>query len=154
MHIVLRPARDDDFAFCWALYTAEGAWMIHSLNLDVDVVSEKFRRAWKADETRIIAVDGQEIGWMQQRVQDGTLYLAQIFVDKAVQNRGIGTTVVNGLLKEAVEAAQSVTLGVIRNNPAVRLYKRLGFYVTGEDEQKLYMRRELNVAAPIANLRG
>jgi ribosomal protein S18 acetylase RimI-like enzyme len=35
-----------------------------------------------------------------------------------------------------------VTLGVVKTNPAKRLYERLGFRVTNEDERKLYMRRE------------
>ncbi len=154
MHIVLRPARDDDFAFCWAMYAAEGAWMIHSMNLDLGVQAGKFRDSWKADETRIIASAGKDVGWLQCRMQDGGLYLAQIFVDTTLQNRGIGTQVLKVVLKDAIAAGQAVTLGVVHNNPAVRLYKRLGFYVTGQDEREYRMRREPDVAAPIGNLRA
>jgi hypothetical protein len=33
-----------------------------------------------------------------------------------------------------------VTLGVVKFNPALELYKRLGFQVTHEDEYKFHMR--------------
>jgi ribosomal protein S18 acetylase RimI-like enzyme len=36
---------------------------------------------------------------------------------------------------------QAVTLGVVKTNPALRLYERLGFRVTHEDDRKFYMRR-------------
>jgi ribosomal protein S18 acetylase RimI-like enzyme len=39
-----------------------------------------------------------------------------------------------------------VTLGVVKKNPALRLYKRLGFHITHEDERKFYMKRELDTA--------
>jgi ribosomal protein S18 acetylase RimI-like enzyme len=31
---------------------------------------------------------------------------------------------------------------VVKTNPALRLYKRLGFRVTHEDDRKFYMRRK------------
>jgi ribosomal protein S18 acetylase RimI-like enzyme len=31
---------------------------------------------------------------------------------------------------------------VVKTNPALRLYRRLGFSITHEDQNKFYMRRE------------
>ena len=124
------------------------------MNLDKGAQATNFRKIWKAPETRIVSEAGRDIGWLQNRIEDGALFLAQIFLDPAFQNRGIGTNVLKGMLKDAEDSDLAMTLGVVRNNPALRLYKRLGFYVTGEDERKFYMRREPGVAAPIANLRG
>jgi ribosomal protein S18 acetylase RimI-like enzyme len=39
-----------------------------------------------------------------------------------------------------------MTLGVVKSNPAKRLYERLGFNVTHEDERKFYMRRAPDTA--------
>jgi ribosomal protein S18 acetylase RimI-like enzyme len=47
----------------------------------------------------------------------------------------------NRLLSEAARAGQAVVLGVVKINPALRLYKRLGFQITHDDERKVYMRR-------------
>jgi ribosomal protein S18 acetylase RimI-like enzyme len=50
--------------------------------------------------------------------------------------------VVRALIEEAAEAGRAVTLGVTKTNPATRLYERLGFRTTDEDERKFYMRRD------------
>jgi hypothetical protein len=46
------------------------------------------------------------------------------------------------VIDEAQQQAKAVTLGVVKINPARRLYERLGFRVTHDDEYKFYMRRE------------
>jgi hypothetical protein len=43
-------------------------------------------------------------------------------------------------------AHRAVTLGVVKTNPALRLYQRLGCAITHADERKLYMRRERDAA--------
>jgi ribosomal protein S18 acetylase RimI-like enzyme len=51
------------------------------------------------------------------------------------------------LIDEAARAGRAVTLGVVKTNPALRLYRRLGFAITHEDERKLYMRRAHDAAS-------
>lgn len=41
-----------------------------------------------------------------------------------------------------------MTLGVVKTNPALRLYRRLAFAITHQDERKFYMRRERDAAGP------
>jgi ribosomal protein S18 acetylase RimI-like enzyme len=53
------------------------------------------------------------------------------------------------LIGEGTRARQAVTLGVVKTNPALRLYKRLGFRITHEDDRKFYMTREPDTAVPI-----
>jgi hypothetical protein len=36
-------------------------------------------------------VDGADTGWMQSVSKDGAIVLAQLFVESALQRRGIGT---------------------------------------------------------------
>ena len=79
---------------------------------------------------------------MQSSIQVGGLYLEQIFVDADFQRRGIGTEIIVGLIDTAAKAGQPVTLGVVKTNPARRLYERLGFRISHQDERKFYMRRE------------
>jgi len=43
-------------------------------------------------------------------------------------------------IAEAADAGRPVMLGVVETNPARRLYERLGFRTTNEDERKFYMR--------------
>jgi ribosomal protein S18 acetylase RimI-like enzyme len=78
---------------------------------------------------------------VQSFVKDDALFPAQVFADYQFQRRGIGTDVVKMLIEEAARSGQALTLGVVKTNPALRLYERLGFRITPDDDRKFYMRR-------------
>ena len=50
------------------------------------------------------------------------------------------------LIAEAARAHQAVRLNVVKINPALRLYERLGFRTTHEDDRKFYMKLDPGVA--------
>jgi len=116
--------------------------IIKKLNLNMDAQVANFRERWDAGQVRIITLDGMDIGWLQSFVEDDALFLGQLFVDRALRRQGIGTQVIKGLIEEAAGAGRAVTLGVIKTNPALGLYERLGFRTTHEDARKFYMRRD------------
>jgi ribosomal protein S18 acetylase RimI-like enzyme len=140
--IVIRPAHGEDFDYCAHLYFEGMENIIKELNLDVAAHAAGFRQRWDVTQVRIVTLDGTDIGWLQSLVKDDALFLGQLFVDKSLRGRGIGTELVKGLIGEAASAGRAVTLGVVKTNPALRLYERLGFRTTHEDERKFYMRRE------------
>lgn len=142
MPTVLRPARPDDFDFCTRLYFSGMAETIRELKLDMAAQTANLRERWDAAEVEIIMSDGADVGWLQKSIQGDALYLEQIFIDAASQNRGIGTGIINLLIDKAKRDGRPVTLGVVKTNPALRLYERLGFRITHEDDRKFYMRRE------------
>jgi ribosomal protein S18 acetylase RimI-like enzyme len=142
MRTVLRPAHPQDFNYCAALYFAGMESTIRGLNLDRAAQCAGLRQRWNAPEVQIITLDGVDVGWLQTMATDDALFLAQLFVERAFQRRGIGTEVMTRLIAQAERASRAVTLGVVKTNPAFRLYQRLGFRVTHEDERKFYMRRE------------
>jgi ribosomal protein S18 acetylase RimI-like enzyme len=78
-------------------------------------------------------------------------FFAQPFVDASFQRRGIATEVMNHLITGATRANHAVLLAVAKINPAVRLYERLGFHITHEDDRKFYMKREPDIATPMSN---
>ena len=47
------------------------------------------------------------------------------------------------LIADAAQTHHSVRLAVVKINPAVRLYERLGFQITHEDDRKFFMKRDL-----------
>jgi ribosomal protein S18 acetylase RimI-like enzyme len=147
--IGLRQAAAEDFDYCARLYFAGMETTIRALDLDVTRHTADFRERWSAAETRIITREGTDIGWLQAAVEGDAVFLKQLFVDAALQRRGIGTEVIHRLIDEAARAGRAVILGVVKTNPALRLYRRLGFAVTHEDERKLYMRRERDAAVPM-----
>ncbi len=142
MQITLRPARAQDFDYCASLYFTGMRRIIQELKLDMAAQVASFRQQWEFMQVRIITFDGADVGWLQSFAQGDAVFLAQLFVDDSLQRQGIGTQVMNCVIGEAKSARQAVTLGVVKINPAFRLYQRLGFRITHEDDRKFYMRRD------------
>ncbi len=98
------------------------------------------KRSFKRPEVRIITVDGADAGWLQISESGRNISLSQIHIRRDFRSRGIGTQLIRDLFERARAKKKPVSLSVVRSNPAVALYKRLGFEVVSEDRYKLYMR--------------
>jgi ribosomal protein S18 acetylase RimI-like enzyme len=148
MSIALRLACSDDYAFALKLYIEAikplaSAWMER-----VDETQEaQFASLWRSDDTRIIALDGQDIGWIEFRQAGDEIFLKQLYISLAYQRRGIGSQVMRLLLEERCRTAKSMALFVLKNNPAFRFYERHGFDVVCETPTTLVMRRDMSEAA-------
>ena len=140
MPISFRRALDQDFDYCTRLYFGEMEWIIKELHLDTTAQAATFQQQWDLTQVRIIALDGSDVGWLQTVTQDDELFVAQMFVDRPYQRRGIGTEVMNRLI--AANVNRTMRLNVVKINPAVRLYERLGFRVIREDDRKFFMKRD------------
>jgi ribosomal protein S18 acetylase RimI-like enzyme len=145
MSIDLRAARPDDYRFAFQLYATTikpyaSAWPTWN---DEDQEAH-FAMLWRPDDTRIIVLDGRkDVGWLEARRTGSEVFLKQLYVAPTHQRQGIGSRVVRKLLDEWRGTAASMALFVLKNNPAARLYERLGFAVVQETRTKFVMRREL-----------
>jgi GNAT superfamily N-acetyltransferase len=142
MQISFRPVAARDFEYCRCVYFAGMREILEKLHLDREAQESALKELWDQDQVRMIVLDGVDVGWMQTTMEDGDFFVGQLFLDKPHQGRGIGTQVMERLIAEAARAKQAVRLNVVKINPAVRLYTRLGFHVVREDDRKFYMRRE------------
>jgi GNAT superfamily N-acetyltransferase len=142
MQIALRPAGTQDFEYCKRLYFAGMKRIIEELNLDMAAQGVSFHDQWVLKQVRIIAVGSSDVGWLQSTMRDDGLFVAQLFVDDSFQGQGIGTEVMNRLIGEAARHNRAVRLAVVKINPALRLYERLGFHTTHQDDRKFYMKRD------------
>ena len=138
----LRPAVTGDIAFCRRLYFEDIAWIIDTLKLDIAKQRENFSIQWRLAEVRIITVAAENVGWSQTASTEDSLFLEQLYLTARFQRQGIGSDVVRALIEEATRARRAINLGVVKISPARRLYERLGFQLTHEDEHKFYMRRD------------
>lgn len=150
MKIIFRPAQPEDFDYCASLYFSGMDRIIRELSLDPAAQAANLLREWKSSQVRIIVRDAVDVGWFQIIPHNDALFLAQIFVDGPFQGRGIGTEVMNSLIGESVSAGQAIALAVVKTNPALRLYQRLGFRITDEDNRKFYMRHEPDTAHQVS----
>ena len=145
MQITFRPARAEDFQYCANLYLSGMEDIIRELKLDRAAQAASLRQEWDPAQVQVMVMDAIEVGWFQIIPHDDVLFLAQIFVDRPFQGRGIGTAIMNNLIAEGTRAGQAMALAVVKTNPALRLYRRLGFRITHEDNRKFYMRRDPDV---------
>ena len=143
VNIGLRAARDADFAFARKVYFETMRSIIERLFGWDEVRQDKnFAQFFKLDEVRIITADEQDVGWIQEQIEDTTINLGSFYVTPVMQRRGVGTQVLRILLAHARNQAKAITLAVVKINPAVHFYEKHGFRITHEDEYKYYMRAE------------
>jgi len=143
MQIALRPALPEDRTFARALYFETMRWIIeHLFGWDEAREERNFANFYDAGGVRIITADGVEVGWMQELTDEATIFLGSLYVKPEMQRRGIGSEILRGLLERGRLERKSVTLAVVKINPAVRLYERHGFRQTHEDLHKVYLRAD------------
>ena len=137
----LRPARpgDDEFALGIYLVITRG-FLPDDSGWNDDLITERFRRGYDPSQVQIICADGADVGWMQVSESDDGLHLDQLHLVETYRNRGIGTRLVRDLQARAERKGEPFGLNVMRGNSAIEFYRRLGFTVTGEDEEKFRMR--------------
>ena len=143
MNVRLRAYEDRDFEFARGLYFETMRWAIERhFGWDQTQQENSFVKWFKPAEVSIITADGTDAGWIQQRQNHGEIFLGSIYLIPAMQRKGIGTHVIQTVLDVAGQQSQAVTLAVMKINPALYLYQRLGFCVTHEDEYKIYMKAD------------
>jgi len=141
--IGLRAARAEDYAFALGLYVETiKPYTVAYMDWVDEEQNARFARLWTPADTRIITADGVDVGWLEASESGPEVFLKQIYVAPAHQRRGIGSAILRRLLDQWTSTKKPVVLGVLKNNPARRLYERMGFAVTGETEMKFMMRRE------------
>lgn len=141
MNISLRPAVSEDLPFARSLYFETMRWIIERLfGWDQHREEENFGRFFKAEEAQIIQTDGRDVGWVQERTENASIFLCSLYVMPAFQRHGIGGHVLRTLLERARVESKAVTLAVVKINPALRFYERYGFRITHDDNHKFYLR--------------
>ncbi len=141
-----RAARDD----------AERAWRLYQ---DAIEPLSNPLGAWREQEEREVVVnafvqgeaqlimlrpdvrqEGQvRLGWLHVRTTAHAVELWQLFLLPEHRGRGVGRRVLRRLQAYARDVNRPILLAVLRNNPARRLYERVGFTVNAEGPHHLFM---------------
>ena len=80
----------------------------------------------------IVLVDGEPAGRLYVSRWENELRIVDIALVPEFRGRGVGGGLLRELLDEADAAGKRVTIHVERENPALELYRRLGFAVKEE----------------------
>lgn len=152
LKIVIRDAEAEDLVFLEKLYLETRKDEFSALGWDDDqlemllkmqfkIQTQAYKMQYPGARISVIETDGAAVGRM---ITTDEIILVDIAVLPEWQNHGIGSFVLKGLLSDADSQKKSVYLQVLKSNvPAFRLYERLGFEITGEDELNLMMRRNM-----------
>lgn len=109
---------------------------------------ERFRAQFEPSCISIIQLDGRDVGYVKVEDRKDCLFLAGIYVGKNDRNRGIGSEVLVGLMRDAAAVGRPLRLRVLLPNPAQRLYLRLGFHVTETTDSHVFMEFGPDAALP------
>jgi ribosomal protein S18 acetylase RimI-like enzyme len=136
----LRPATQSDFSFCNALYFQTMKPLLEALGQwDEERAEDAFIGYFKCKEIRLIEFENRTIGWVQISENPLQINLDQIHLLPAYRNRGLGTKLIRAFMKRAAALRKPLHLSLVKGNPAVLLYQRLGFVHNGEDDTKFHM---------------
>jgi GNAT superfamily N-acetyltransferase len=125
MKISQRAATWDDVEWLEPFYESIMRPYYVELNLFWD--STKFREYFDPKLTQIIQVDGVDIGLIKTEERLDCIYLGDIQIQSEYRNKGIGTSLIESVIRSASIVNRPVRLRVLRGNPAKNLYLRLGF---------------------------
>lgn len=137
MQIALRPALADEVDWIAELRAIVLRADLERLGRYDDVrVRQRFRDAFEPAETRIIVVDGADVGSVALRPEDSARWLEHFYIDTAHQGRGVG----GRILAMVLDDPALYRLNVLQGSPARSLYARHGFVVESQDEVDVFMR--------------
>ena len=140
--ICLRPATQDDVPFLLGLRQQTMDAHLFASGLVPSVEEHLQRVLYRLDCAQIIQLAGEAVGLLKVSRDDGDWCLIQIQVRPGSQGQGLGRQLIQSVIDEGRKAGASLRLGVLKANPALRLYQRLGFTVVRESIYAYEMRLE------------
>ncbi|WP_339388543.1 GNAT family N-acetyltransferase [Vibrio caribbeanicus] len=136
MDVILRQATPDDVPFLLELREITMGEYLRNIGMPTSQEDYLRRIQYKYDCAEIITVNNQPIGLYKVEYQpnEALWYLIQIQITPQYQGQGIGYQLIHQLIQQAQKSNLKVGLSVIKTNPALRLYKRLGFAIVDEKQ--------------------
>lgn len=150
--IILRKNIPQDDSFLFQVYAStraeEMAWVPWSteqknsfLRMQFNIQRQQYQFTYPHAINQIVQINGIPAGRLiVNRSTDETI-LIDIALLPEFRNQGLGASLIRSLQAED----KKITLHVIRSNPAVNLYQRLGFIFVGEES--LYAKMEWSPTA-------
>ena len=150
--ISYRPARPDDEDFCYAVYASTRADEMRLVPWTDDEIERFLRQQYEAQRTHyrrflpnaeylVIERSGEAIGRLYLDRRPDELRIVDIALLPDHRGRGLGKAILSDLIDEAAAAGVPVRIHVERNNPALDLYRRLGFRELSDEGVYLFMER-------------
>ena len=156
--IEARPIESGDMAFLQSLYAeirapelAASGWppdqIRHFLAMQFDLQHRYYQEHHAGAEFLILLRKDRPVGRLYWREQGDEACLIDVSLLPAERGRGIGTALLRLLTARADDRNKDIVLHVEPFNPALRLYRRFGFDVLGDNGIYAKLRRRASRAA-------
>lgn len=134
----LRPALDADFGFCESLTRANMASYLAARGIPWD--PQRHLASWARFENLVISADGSPAGILRLLQVEGALEIRDLQVLAPLTGQGIGAWAIEQAKRLATQRGlPEVRLRVYVENPAQRLYSRLGFRCVASDNGVMHL---------------
>lgn len=138
----------DDFDFLFELKKQNFKFYVEKIwGWDDEEQRERLKRDLEEhlEHKRIIELDGKKIGvYATHLTEIGEFFINEISLLKEYQKQGIGTDILTKQLEENKKNGIKTRLQVFKENPAKKLYERLGFTVYNETETHYQMEKDID----------
>lgn len=136
--ITFRPIRDDDLPLLQRIYASTRAdemamvpWTDEEkedfLQMQFNAQHTHYQEHYADAKFELISIDGKPAGRLYVQRKEDEIRVVDIALLPEYRGSGIGGGIMQDLLDEARAAGKAVRIHVEHNNPAMRLYQRLGF---------------------------
>jgi ribosomal protein S18 acetylase RimI-like enzyme len=160
--ISYRAARPDDEELLFSVYASTREDEMRLVPWTDDEKQAFLRQQFEAQRTHykrylpkteyfVIERGGQPIGRLYLDRRENELRIVDIALLSEHRGAGIGNAILKDLIDDASGSGIPVRIHVERNNPALGLYRRLGFNEIGDEGVYLHMER---VTADVAKNEG
>ncbi len=139
MDLQYQPTTEDDFSELVELRIEAMRVSLEALGRFDRVRSiERFRSSFSPSKTKRIMIDDVLVGFFATTERNDELYLDHLYVSPQHQSCGIGSTIMDSLIKYSEEKMKPIRLGALKDSKSNEFYRRHGFSVTSS------MRRQSN----------
>ncbi len=137
----LRPSSPSDMAFCWPIYRESMMPLTEAVTQWNEEAQRKLvEHAVGHAGTSILQSEKADAGWLQVEESGHAVQLRHLYLVGPMRNRGLGSAFLVWMKERADRKRKDLVLEVMANNPARRLYDRLGFKPVETAGNKVTMR--------------
>ena len=133
----LRRATKDDYEYCYRLTKFNMYWLFcrHWGGWKPSI----FKKAFNAKNVNMVIIEGKRAGYLCLKTDSEFIYIENIQLSPYWQGKGLGTSLLNHLINKYPEKRFCLT--TFDDNPAKRLYERMGFAIIERSGMTIKMER-------------
>lgn len=142
MEYRLRQCEKNDFDLIFTLKKLCMKWyieMIYGWNEEIQIKKTHNEIEKNINNMKIIAVDNKDIGVTIFTKNDDCYCVGLIMIHPHYQNNGIASSIISDYIHIAKKDNKKIIIKTFKENPARRLYERLGFKAYCEDETHIHL---------------